>query len=103
LSGKVQGDATLVDSIGLNIGGMAGSGLSIAGNFSLQAGGNITESAPLSVTGTTIFTFSSPGSNLVLASQANDFQGTVTIVDNGNVQDVSLRNRDAAAIAPILP
>jgi hypothetical protein len=103
LAGNVTGNVTVVDTTSVSIATIVNSGLTVRGNLAITAGGDMAQSAPLSVTGTTSLTATAATSDILLASQANGLAGLVTVVDNGNVRDVSLRNSSPLAVMPILP
>lgn len=79
-------------------------GIDTAGNLTFTAGGNITQSGVLTVTGTPSFTVSGSGSDILLASAANDFSTTPVLTTSGaGTIDIALRNISATASVPILP
>jgi len=77
--------------------------LTNGGNLSVTAGGSITETGPVTVPGTTTLAVTVASSDILLASQANDFTGAVSFAGTlSNIRDVGLRNTDAAASLPSL-
>jgi hypothetical protein len=73
----------------------------IGGNLAVTAGGLISQSGGLSVTGTSSFTETAPGSDILLPL-ANNLTGAVSIGGGANVRDVNLRNVAATANVPAL-
>lgn len=77
--------------------------ISLSGNLSITAGGSITQTGILTVGGTPTFTVTTPGVDILLASNANNFSVTPVITDNGNIRDLALRNVALTAAVPTLP
>ncbi len=90
---------TLVDVGGIDLGAMTATTLGVT------AGGDITQSGVLAVTGASSFTLNNATADVLLGTQANDFGGVVTIaeVGTGDVVNVALRNINAGALYPVLP
>jgi hypothetical protein len=91
-------NVSIADINSLNLGPSA-----INGNLTISAGGHITQSGALTITGTPTFTLTGINSDILLANYANDFNVTPVISNNGNVRDLALRNISATAIVPTLP
>src|SRR5260370_3617013 len=91
-------NVVLTNSVALGLGASI-----ISGMLTVTAGGSITETGALMVTGASTFTVSAAMSDIVLDTQANDFVGPVTITSNTNVRDLGFGNVDAAAMVPLLP
>ncbi len=91
-------NVTLVDANALVLGAST-----VSGNYNVTAGSHLTESGVQTVTGTSTFTVTSANSDILLDTQANDFGGTITVTDNGNVRDLAVRNVNATAAVPSLP
>jgi len=87
----------------LNSGAMSLGASTISGALTVTAGGSISQSAVINVTGTPTFTLNTAATDISLASQANNFVTTPVITNNGNVRDLLLRNTNAAAAVPSLP
>jgi len=98
VSAVTVNDLTLVDTNAIVLGAST-----VSNNLAVTAGGNITQTGALIVTGTSTFTVLAANSDVLLDTQANDFTGAVTITNNGNVRDLGLRNVNAAATVPALP
>lgn len=75
----------------------------INGTLDVTAGGNITQTGALSVTGTPTFTVTNPSSDILLADYANNFASNIVVTDNGNVRDLAIRNISTNAATPTLP
>ncbi len=75
----------------------------ISGNLALTTGGTLTQTGALNVTGTTSFTATAANTDLLLATQANNFGGTLSFLGTqANFRDVQLRNTNAGATVPAL-
>ena len=79
----------------------------VGGSLSVTSNGTLTESGTLTVTGAATFTQNSTVSgnqDILLGSQANDFQGTTTFAAGvgAGIGTLSLRNVDALATFPTL-
>ena len=76
-------------------------------NLAVAAGGHITQSGALTVSGAATFTINTAADqDVMLGSAANSFGGAVTFVNGtgaGTVRDAALRNTNAAAVYPSLP
>ena len=96
-SGK---DVTLVDSGAVVLGSDT-----VSGNFKLNVGGGVTQSAALSVTGTTTVTAdTNTKQNIKLDNAGNNLTGAIKIANgSGSVQDVSVANSNATAAVATLP
>ena len=89
-------DVTLTDTNAIVLGTST-----ISGNYSVTAGGNITQSGVLTVTGPAAFSLTNAATDILLSTQANNFTGTVGFGGNlSNIRNVSLRNTNAAANFP---
>ena len=95
-SGLTGGDVTVVSGGGLNF-----AASSVGGNLNVTAGGNITESGAIVTGGTASFTETTAGSDILLASQANDFGGAISV--SGPIHNLAIRNVNAGAAVPTLP
>ena len=77
--------------------------VTVGGDFTATAGGSITETGAILVPfGTTTLALTSPGTDLLLGTQPNDF-GTIPVVFEGtlsNIRDVALRDTSADASVP---
>ena len=91
-------NVSLVNSETLDLGAS-----NISGTLSVTAGGNITQSGVLDVTGVPTFTSTVANSDISLASFANNLSATPVITNNGNILDFALRNASASASVPSLP
>jgi len=90
-------NVTLVDTSALDLGAST-----VSGTLNLTAGGHITQSGALTVTGGTTVAVTTALSDILLGTQANNL-GTVAPVFAGttaNIRDVSLRNTNAGAAVP---
>jgi filamentous hemagglutinin family protein len=94
-SGLTGGDVTVVSGGGLNF-----AASSVGNNLDVTAGGNISESGAIVTGGTASFTETLAGSDILLASQANDFNG---ISVAGSIHNLAIRNINASAAVPTLP
>ena len=74
--------------------------LSLSGDLSADAGGNISQSGQLVIQGDSTLNLLSTG-NIALASQTNDFDGSITIT--GMAEDVSIHNANALPTFPTIP
>src|SRR5258708_37931503 len=72
-------NVALVDTNAIDLGAST-----VPGNLSVTAGGAITDSGTLAITGTTTLAAGS-GNNITLDSGANNFIGAVSIVSGNNV------------------
>ncbi len=95
-------NVTLKDTSGLIVGAST-----VSGNFDVTANGNITQSGVITMegAGTPTFTVTAPTSNILLSTQANNFNVTpiLTTSGGGTLQDIGLRNTNAGAQIPTLP
>ncbi|MBI2812982.1 MAG: hypothetical protein HYX71_01710 [Opitutae bacterium] len=92
-------NVTLNDTNALDLGAST-----VSGTFTLTAGGSITQSGALNVTGTTTVSLTTPGTDILLATQANN-QGVNAPVFAGtlaNFRDVAFRNVNAGAQVPVI-
>jgi filamentous hemagglutinin family protein len=112
LNGPGNDLGTVVITSGDNVSVVNGAALNlgvstVSGTLNVSAAGNITESGVLTAkNGASTFTITSPAGSVLMGSQANDFGSQVVTVNTtggGTVQDVSLRNVNAAAVYPTLP
>ncbi|HEY1172521.1 MAG TPA: hypothetical protein VGH19_14220 [Verrucomicrobiae bacterium] len=91
----------------VNVGGASGfiSGISAGGTLSLTAQGNITQNELITASGAATFTVDTANpADVLLGSQANNFGGTLTIqeANGGLLQDVAVRNVNAAPAYPVI-
>ena len=90
-----------------DVNGIALGASTVSGSLTVTANGEITESGALTVTaGGSTFHIDTGTADVLLGSQANDFGNqlvTIDAINGGTVQDVSLRNVNAAAVFPALP
>ncbi|WP_218082674.1 CHAT domain-containing protein [Anthocerotibacter panamensis] len=87
------GNVTLVDTNAINL-----SASNISGNLSVNAaGGNITESGALRVTGDSSFTVAN-GNSIILDAN-NSFNGTVGFNSTGTIRDITVRDSDGLNLA----
>jgi filamentous hemagglutinin family protein len=95
-------NVTLKDQNSIDLGAST-----VSGTLGVTAGGDISESGVLKViNGASTFTIDTVSADVLLGSQANQFGNqTVTIntANGGTVHDVTFRNIDANALAPVLP
>jgi filamentous hemagglutinin family protein len=77
----------------------------IGSNLKISAGGDISQNAPLSVSGEAAFFSNGSAVDIKLGELANNFSGTVTIgaVSGGSLRDVELRNAAQVASKLELP
>ncbi len=87
-------DVALVDANALNLGAST-----VAGTLTLTAGSHITQSGVLNVTGLTTVAVTTPSSDILLGTQANDLGTSATAFGGttADVRDVSLRSTNAGA------
>jgi hypothetical protein len=79
-----------------------GSGAQVGATAAFISGGSVTQTGAMTVGGNTNLTLTSPNSDITL-SDANDLAGAVTVVANGNVRDLTLKNVNAGASFSGLP
>ncbi|HSW93044.1 MAG TPA: filamentous hemagglutinin N-terminal domain-containing protein [Gammaproteobacteria bacterium] len=91
-------NVTLVDTDGIILGAST-----ISGTLNISAGGTVSQSAALTVSGTPTFTVTTPLSDILLSTQANAFSTTPVFTNNGNIRDLGLRNTLASAAVPVIP
>ncbi|MFN7570268.1 MAG: beta strand repeat-containing protein, partial [Betaproteobacteria bacterium] len=90
------GNATVSDT---NTLALAASG--VGGNLTVTAGGNITQNGALTVGGVTTLALTASGSDILLASQPNNFAGGVALGGTvANIRDIELRSISASAATP---
>src|SRR5258708_21404107 len=71
---------------------------SIGQNLTVVSGGSISETGVLTVGGTTTLSSTAANSDILLASQANNLTGAVSVGGTAsNIRDVALRNVNAGA------
>jgi hypothetical protein len=91
-------NVTLVDANALDLGAST-----ISGALNVTAGGAITQSGALTVAGTTSLRVTAAGSDILLASQANNLGGAVSLAGTvTNIRDLALRNVNGGATVPSL-
>ena len=89
-------NVTLRDSNALILGAST-----VSGNLSLTTGGALSQTGAVSVVGTTTLTATAPATDILLASQANNFGGLLSFGGTrANFRDVQLRNVSASATIP---
>ena len=76
--------------------------ITVGGDFTVSAGGSITQSGALTIGGIPTFTVTAPNSDILMNTAANNFDGIPVITSNGDVRDLALRNISATASAPTL-
>ncbi|WP_080885985.1 hypothetical protein [Nitrospira japonica] len=75
----------------------------VSGTLGLTAGGPLSQSGVLNVTGVTTFTATTTNTDVLLATQANDFGSAIVFGGTqSNLRDVRLRNVNAGASVPTL-
>lgn len=75
----------------------------VSGALALTTGGALTQSGALTVTGATSFTATATGTDILLGTQANNFNGPLSFAGtSANFRDVSIRNVNAGATVPAL-
>lgn len=77
-----------------NSGGVTLGSSNIGSTLTINAGGDITQTEALSVSGSATFNSSANGANIQLGELPNSFAGSVTL--GGNLGNVSLRNTSSA-------
>ena len=75
----------------------------VSGTYTVTAGGTISEAGVLTIAGTPTFTLTTPGTDILLSTQANAFTVTPVFTNNGNVRDLALRRTLALAGIPVFP
>ncbi|HSW93230.1 MAG TPA: MBG domain-containing protein [Gammaproteobacteria bacterium] len=75
----------------------------VSGTYTVTAGGTLSEAGVLTVAGTPTFTLTTPGTDILLSTQANAFTVTPVFTNNGNIRDLALRRTLALAGIPVLP
>ena len=89
-------NVTLRDSNALILGAST-----VSGNLSLTTGGALSQTGAVSVVGTTTLTATAPATDILLASQANNFGGLLSFGGTrANFRDVQLGNVSASATIP---
>jgi filamentous hemagglutinin family protein len=91
-------NVTLVDTNAIILGAST-----ISGTLNVTAGGTISESGILTVSGTPTFTVSTPLSDILLSTAANVFNATPVFTNNNNIRDLSLRRTLVNATVPLIP
>ncbi len=78
-------------------------GISDTNLLNITNSGDITQSGAITVSGATTFTMNTPASDILLASQPNDFSGSINFSGTlSNIRDLALRSINAAASIPSL-
>jgi filamentous hemagglutinin family protein len=75
----------------------------VTGTLDITAGGSIDQTGVLTVTGIPTFTVTVANSDILLATSANNFNTTPVFTNNGNIQDLALRNTNGSAAISSLP
>jgi len=86
-----------------NSAGLVLPALTLTGTLTVTTGGGITQSGILSIALTTNLTVTVALTDIDLSTQANVFDGLITVTNNGNVRDLLIRNATGAAGIPSLP
>lgn len=84
-----------------NSGGVTLGASNIGSTLTINAGGDITQTDALSVSGSATFNSSANGANIQLGELGNSFAGSVTL--GGNLGNVALRNISSAPSTLLMP
>ena len=95
------GSVSLTNSIGLSIGTVNGTnGVTASGNVTFElTTGSLTQSQPVTVTGTSSFTTDATHADITLNTSTNELTGAVTLDTTGSTGNASLKNGKATTLA----